>query len=150
MTSRRWILIGLLAIGLSGCDRLSSSGQSEPHEGITEEDLQRANQEIRPTVAEVTSLAIEDVTGGVLVLATALPTTQGWFAPELVNDAPDGMPVDGVLSYSFRAVPPRESQPQSTQRSRVLTAALFVSDARLAEVESIQVSGVLNSRSAQP
>ncbi len=152
MTSRRSILMGLIATGLSGCDALPSIGgsQSEPLSDSTGDDLQHSNEDIRPRVAEITSLAVEDVTGGAIVLATALPTTQGWFKPELVNDAPDGKPVDGVLSYSFRAVPPRDTQRQSTQQSRVLTAALFVPAARLADVRGIRVNGVLNSRSVQP
>lgn len=152
MTSRRCILTGLLAIGLSGCDALPRIGgwQSEPLSGSTGDELQDSSGDIRPRVAEVTSLAVEDVTGGAIVLATALPTTQGWFKPELVNDAPDGKPIEGVLSFSFRAVPPRETQPQSTQRSRVLTAALFVPDARLADVRSIRVNGVQNSKSVRP
>lgn len=152
MTSRRSILMGLMAAGLSGCNALPRIGgsQSEPVSESTGDELQNSNEDIRPRVAEITSLAVEDVTGGAIVLATALPTTQGWFKPELVSDAPDGKPVDGILSYSFRAVPPRETQRQSTQHSRVLTAALFVPDARLADVRSIQVNGVLNSRSVRP
>ena len=152
MTSRRSILMGLMATGLSGCDALPSIGgsQSEPPSDSTGGEHQHPNEDIRPRVAEITSLAVEYVTGGAIVLATALPTTQGWFKPELVNDAPDGKPVDGVLSYSFRAVPPRETQLQSTQQSRVLTAALFVPDAGLGGVRRIQVNGVMNSRSVQP
>lgn len=152
MTSRRCILMGLLATGLSGCDALPRIGgwQSEPLSDATENELQAANEDPRPRVAEITSLAVEDVTAGAIVLATALPATQGWFEPELVNDAPDGKPVGGVLSYSFRAVPPRDSQPQSTQRSRVLTAALFIPDARLADVRSIRVNGAQNSKSVRP
>ena len=152
MTSRRSVLMGLAATGLSGCDALPGIGgaQSEPASDSTGDEFRHPNEDIRPRVAEITSLAVEDVTGGAIVLATALPTTQGWFKPELVTDAPGGKPVDGVLSYSFRAVPPRETQRQSTQRSRVLTAALFVPDERLAGVRRILVNGVLNSRSVQP
>ena len=152
MTSRRFILMGLLANGLSGCDALPRIGgwQSEPISDSKGDELQAANEDIRPRVAEITSLAVEDVTAGAIVLATALPVTQGWFKPELVNDAPNGKPVDGVLSYSFRAVPPRETQPQSTQRSRVLTVALFIPDARLANVRSIRVNGAQNSKSVRP
>ena len=153
MTSRRSVLMGLMATGLlPGCDAFPRIGgsQSESPSDSAGDEFQQSNEDIRPRVAEITSLAVEDVTGGAIVLATALPTTQGWFNPELVSDAPDGRPADGVLSYSFRAVPPRETQRQSTQQSRVLTAALFVSDARLAGVRRIQVNGVLNSRSVQP
>ena len=152
MTSRRSVLMGLLATGLSGCDAVPSIGgsQAEPPLDSTGDEFEHSSEDVRPRVAEIMSLAVEDVTGGAIVLATALPTTQGWFEPELVSDAPDGRSVDGVLSYSFRAVPPRETQRQSTQRSRVLTAALFVPDARLAGVRRIQVNGVLNSRSVQP
>ncbi len=144
--------MGIVATGLSGCDALPGIGgsQSEPLSDATGDGLEQSNEDIRPRVAEITSLAVEDVTGGAIVLATALPTTQGWFKPELVNDAPNGKPANGILSYSFRAVPPRETRRQSTQRSRVLTAALFVPDARLAGVRRIQVNGVLNSRSVQP
>ncbi len=147
MTSCRWILTCLLAAGLPGCDAFS---QSEPVQDATEGEVQHADEDPRPRVAEITSLAVETVTGGVIVLATALPSTQGWFKPELVSDSPDGKQVGGVLSYSFRALPPRETQPPSTERSRTLTAAAFVPQARLADVRSVRVSGVLNSRSVRP
>ena len=49
-----------------------------------------------------------------------------------MNEDRDGQPIDGVLTYSFRAIPPREPTRVSTVQSREMTfTVLTVSGALL-------------------
>ena len=154
MTPRVGIIVLVLAIGLAGCARVSESrfnpfnwfrSDGEQTLAPIEDDA----DERRPLVSQITSLVIERTPGGAIVRATAVPPAQGWFAPELVSLDPDGDPVNGVLSYSFRAVPPRGETRVSSVRSRELTAAVFVPNLVLQQVRVIQVTGALNSRRAR-
>ncbi|MCV6593749.1 MAG: hypothetical protein OIF48_12395 [Silicimonas sp.] len=145
-------IVGLSLI--SGCATISQS-RFNPFNwfgaGQEEETLSpvAAESERRPLVAQITALVIERTPGGAIVRATALPTSQGWFAPELVSVDPDGDPIDGVLSYAFRAVPPETPQRASTPQSRELSAAVFVPNLALNRVRVIQVTGALNSQVAR-
>ena len=103
----------------------------------------------RPLVAEITQLVIERTPGGAIVRVTGLPPTQGWYGADLVSVTPEGAPIDGVLSYSLRAVPPEAPTRVSTRQSRELTAARFISDTILSGVRVIQVTGAQNSRIAR-
>lgn len=103
----------------------------------------------RPLVSEISQLVIEPTPGGAIVRATGIPPTQGWYQAALVNVAPDGAPVNGVLSYSLRALPPDTPTRISTRQSRELTAAIFISDTVLSQVRVIQVTGAQNSRIAR-
>ncbi len=103
----------------------------------------------RPLVAEITQLVIERTPGGAIVRVTGLPATQGWHGADLVSVNPDGQPLDGVLSYSFRAEPPETQTRVSTRQSRELTVAVFISDIALSGVRVIQVTGAQNSRIAR-
>ena len=152
MTSRRWVLFALMGAGLSGCGAIGRS-RFNPFNwfGSEEEELAplEVEEERRPLVREITSLAVERTPGGAIVRATALPPTQGWFAPELISLDPDGQPIEGVLSYSFRAVPPEAPTRQSTARSRELSAAVFITETVLNRVRVIRVTGAQNSRIAR-
>jgi hypothetical protein len=106
-------------------------------------------QDPRPLVAEITQLVIERTPSGAIVRVTGLPPNQGWHSAALVNVDPDGEAVDGVMSYSFRAIPPDETTRVSTRQSRELTAAVFLSNPRLAGVRVIQVTGAQNARIAR-
>ena len=103
----------------------------------------------RPLVAEITQLVIERTPGGAIVRASDLPPAQGWHGAALVAENPDGEPLNGVLFYSMRALPPDAPTRVSTRQSRELTAAIFISDTLLARVRAIQVTGVQNSRIAR-
>ncbi len=101
----------------------------------------------RPLVAEVTSLDIERTPTGAIIRATGLPPDQGWYAGALVPET-DG-PVDGVLAYRFRAVPPAERTRVSTRQSRELSVAVAVSNITLSETRVVRVIGARNSRTAR-
>ena len=155
MTRRAVILTLAMAVALSGCglgqSRLNpfnwfrSGPQTETLDPVP---LQR-NRDRRPLVAQVTHLVVERTPGGAIIRAIGLPPEQGWYDAELVNEDRDGKPIDGVLTYSFRAFPPRESTRVSTVQSRELTVAVFVSDITLASTRQIRVTGALNSRTAR-
>lgn len=152
MTNRKTLLLWLAIASLSGCATVSESrfnpfnwfGQSEtspaPEPVVVVQDS-------RPLVPQITALVVERTPGGAIIRATGLPPTQGWYGAALVS-ATDG-PENGVLSYSFRAIPPATVTRTSTQQSREMTAAVFVSDIILRDVRIIRVLGGQNIRSVR-
>ena len=102
-------------------------------------------QDNRPLVAQVTDMAVEPVEGGAIVRAVGLPPTQGWWDAELVSDT-DFRAEDGELRLRFVTAVPRQQRPAGPQRSREITAGVFVSDFRLAGVRRITVTGAENAR----
>ena len=150
MKLHRWITIALVAVALSGCARIGESRLNPLNwfgsdDGETVAPIEVENER-RPLVPQITSLVIERTPGGAIVRATALPPSQGWFAPELVPAASDR---GDVLSYAFRAVPPETPTRTSTVQSRELSAAVFLSEITLSQVRVIQVTGSQNSRIAR-
>ena len=141
-----------LAVVLSGCARVSES-RLNPFNwfgGSSEEESVAAAEEPsdpRPLVADVTSLVVEQIPTGAIIRATGVPPQQGWHGGELVPDT-DG-PVDGVLSYRFRAVPPFEPTRVSTVRSRELSVAVSISQIMLADTRVIRVIGARNVRTVR-
>ncbi len=101
----------------------------------------------RPLVDQITQMSVEPFPGGVIVRATALQPTQGWWDAALipVNEA---RPVDGVVTFRFVAAPPPAPTRVSTPQSRELTAAVYVSDARLAGARQVTVISATGARSA--
>ena len=86
--------------------------------------------------------------GGAIVRATGLPPTQGWWDASLVAEN-SGLPVDGVLTYRFVVDQPREATRVSTQQSREVTAAAYLSDIKLEGISQIVVLGAENSQSSR-
>ncbi|MEK6217038.1 MAG: hypothetical protein N2B03_07460, partial [Boseongicola sp.] len=116
-------------------------------ETVESVDIERRTDQ-RPLVAEITALVIEPMPGGAIVRATGLPLEQGWHTGELIIETGEE-PGDGVLVYAFRAVPPATPTRVSTQQSRELIVARFLSDFELASVRQIRVVGARNSRVAR-
>ena len=54
-----------------------------------------------------------------------------------------------ALVYEFRAAPPFQSTPVSSERSRQIVAATFLSDQDLAGTREVRVLGARSSRSAR-
>ena len=101
----------------------------------------------RALIDQVLTLSVEPLPGGAIVRATGLPPTQGYFDAALIADN-DGDPVDGVLTYRFVVSPPPTAAPVSTQASREITAAVYISDIVLAQVRQITVQGARDARSS--
>ena len=151
MDRRRFIAVAGLA-GLAGCARLRSSrlnpinwfgrGRSVP--ALTPDIVAAADP--RPLVDNVTALHVERTPGGGIVRATGLPGRQGWFGAHLVPAASED---DAVRLYQLRAFPPAGATPVSTEASRELVVATFMTDQELAGIREIRVSGARNTLSSR-
>ena len=153
MPHRAILATALLAV-LAGCGAVSSLnplgwfGRGERVETLTPLEPAAAVVDNRPLMESLVSLRIEQTPGGAIVWATGLPPTQGWWAGELVSET-DGEPVNGVLAYSFRAVPPLGPTRFSTPRSREIVVGRVLSRQDLAGVSAIQVRAARNALAAR-
>jgi hypothetical protein len=99
----------------------------------------------RLLIAQVTDMQLERMPGGVIIRATGLPPTQGFWQAELV-----ARPVeDGTIIYDFRVFPPIGGTAISTPQSREITAAAFLSNIKLNDIRQITVQGEANARSSR-
>ncbi len=153
MGSFRQIVIAGTVLALAGC---GSSGVSlnpatwfAADDSVEMVDTAAFETQVdpRPMVPIVTALTIDRLPGGVIVRATALPAEQGWFDSQLVAEASSDA---SVRLYSFRGNPPEDATRVSTQQSRELTAATYLSDIELQGIRTIQVVGATNSRAVRP
>lgn len=150
---RAILLITAFSLALAGCGEsrwnpLNWFGDSRDDGQVSDVNID-VFQDPRPRAAQITELVVERTPGGAIIYATALMPTQGWFAPELAPASPDGEPVDGVLTFDFRVVPPKEQTGISTDRSREITAGVFVSEITMQRTRVIRVNGAQNSRSVR-
>lgn len=102
----------------------------------------------RELVPEITALQVATTNGGVIVSATGLPPTQGYHYVDLVSVSEE-KPINGALIYEFRVVAPYQQSRVSTVQSREVTAAHFISNAKLRNVREIRVNSATNSRSSR-
>ena len=145
-----------LALGLAGCGAVSSLnpfglfGRSEevrPDVRVAE-GIEAVPSDPRPLAERITAMTVEPTRGGVIVTARALPPRQGFYEIELFPEN-DGRPVDGVLTYSFRAVPPPVRTREGPPVSRELVASAFVTDFTLAGTRVLRVEGAANARESR-
>lgn len=99
----------------------------------------------RPLVDRVTAVDFDRFQGGVIVRATGLPPSQGWWKADLVARPVDA---DGVLVLDFRINAPLSDQPAGTPRSREVTAAASVSAYKMQSIRRIVVQGASNAMGA--
>ncbi|MEH6776284.1 MAG: hypothetical protein V7668_20340 [Cereibacter changlensis] len=95
----------------------------------------------RPLVAQVISLDVKRMQGGAIVRAVGLPPTQGFWQADLVARPL----VDGVQVYEFRVSPPPVPNAVSTQRSREISVATFISSYQLEGIRQITVQSAGNA-----
>lgn len=146
----------IVALTLGACGKIRESrinpfnwfGRSESVEVVAEGVVPGRPNDSRILVAQVTDMEVARQPGGAIIRATGLPPTQGWWDTALVAEN-DGYPVDGVLTYRFVIAEPLTTKPVSTPQSRELTAAVAVSDIKLAGVSQIVVVGAQNSRASR-
>lgn len=146
---RRAVLTGLAAtLVLSACggSRLNPFNWFRRSERTaTVAPAPDAPADPRALVDQVTDLVVEPLTGGVVVRATGLPPTQGFWDAELV-----ARPVeDGVLVYDFRVSPPAPGAAVSTVQSREITVGAYLSDIKLAGITQITVQGARSARTTR-
>jgi len=137
----------LVGCGNFGFGNFSTGGNSElvalhPPEGYAED------REWRESIAQVTSLKIEQTPSGVIVHAQGLPPRQGYWDAELVAEN-DGTAENGVLTYVFRIAPSAPGTRTGTPYSRRVHVAAFLSNAALAGVSQIRVTGAQNAMTAR-
>ena len=99
----------------------------------------------RPLVAQVTAVDFDKFQGGVIVRATGLPPSQGWWQADLVARP---VTADGVLVLDFHVSAPLEPTTPGTVRSREVTAATSVSAYKLQSIRRIVVQGASNAMGA--
>jgi hypothetical protein len=101
----------------------------------------------RPLVSKLLSMQLENHSTGVIVRATGLPPTQGYWNAELV-----AQPVDdkGKLVLEFHLVPPAPGAPVINQRSREITVAYDVTAYQIRSITSIEVRSASNSMTKRP
>lgn len=150
----------LLAVSLvSGCGFRESSanpfnwfrGASKSQEdGLAPKGgYKKGKLDNRGPVAQIENVTMERVPGGVILRATGLPPTQGWWDAELKAEN-DGRPVEGVLTYHFLIAGPHQQSRVSTVPSREVMVAAFISDIRLANTREIVIIGADGNRTIRP
>ncbi|CUH68758.1 hypothetical protein TG4357_03780 [Thalassovita gelatinovora] len=98
-------------------------------------------------VGEIKSLVIEQVPGGAIARVTGVSDVQGPYEVKLIA-LNDGKPVNGVLSYELRALTASRIT-GGTERSRSLTAAVYVTNQNLSGVREIRITGARNAQSSR-
>lgn len=145
---RALVLMTVLGLALGGC------GQSKlnPFNWFGKRPAAQPVVEVgnvvdsRGLVDQVLTVKVEPYPGGVIVRATGLPPTQGYWSASLV-----ALPVDekGKLVFEFRIAPPPKPYPAGTQPSREVTVAGNVTDFTLQSITSIEVRGARNALTAR-
>lgn len=149
-----WRLVAIVAIlGIvGGCARISASPLNPFNwfgrdRQVTEVVVRPAVEtDPRPLVDQVLAVRVERAAGGAILHATGLPPRQGYHDAGLLVEVDAG---PGVLSYQFRLAPPLTPTRVSTQASREVEVATFLSDQTLAGVREIRVLGARSSRAVR-
>ena len=142
-------LCGLLA----GCDSAYNPvnwfGGGDPAEvALTEDGLP---VDPRPLVDQVTGVVVERTPGGVILRATGLPPTLGYWNAALVPADPDLRPDEnGVLVLDFRALPPALPQPVGAPATREIVVGYFLTTQTLRGLRTVRVQGERNARDVRP
>lgn len=148
---RKGVLATMAAVMfVSGCATVRESrvnplnwfGRSEAAAPVAGQP--RAKVDDRLQIAEVTALSLEQTNSGAILKVTGLPPTQGWYKAELVAEPTE---TEGEVVYRFYIEKPEGTERVGSPHSREITAALFLNEFRLAEISTITVTGMTNSRS---
>jgi hypothetical protein len=94
-----------------------------------------------PRGVPIRQAALERGLHGVILRVAGEAPTQGYWGAQLrpLNDgAPDAA---GVLSFELLAIPPASPQAVGAQRTRVVTAAVFVPNKALEDLRGFRVAG---------
>ncbi len=101
----------------------------------------------RPLVAQITALAVERTASGVIVRATALPPSDGYYDAGLVAVAPKN---SRELRYEFRARAPTQVIRIGSPFQRQIIVAVHLTRTQLNGIRRIVVVAQGNSRSSRP
>ena len=100
----------------------------------------------RELVAYVSAVRADINPDGIILIATGLPESQGYWDAQLVS-LNDEVPVNGVLSYEFVAAKPLESIGIGSPESREIVVGRSIGKRKLGGVTSIRVLSASNVRS---
>ena len=153
----RPVLTLMLCTALAGCGDVGSSnlnpfnwfgGGSDVEIAVTPEGVPI---DPRPLIDQVVDVAAERVPGGIIVRATGLPPTLGYWSADLVPADPDLRPDEnGVVTLDFRALPPVVAQPPGSPSSRQIVTGYFLSEQTLRGVRAVAVRAERTTRSFRP
>jgi hypothetical protein len=146
---RALILITVLGLTLGGCGKSNLNPLHWFGKARKGTQVQAYTPPVDPRglIDQVVSLQIEPIRSGVLVRATGLPPTQGFWDAALVALPDDG---SGKLVFEFRIFPPTLAAAAGSQPSREISVAASLSKFNLDGVTSIEVKGAQNALRAQP
>lgn len=99
-------------------------------------------------VDQVTDIDVNRIPTGMIVIATGEPLREGAFDIRLLRVNPDGA-VNGILEYTINAYQPADFG-RGTENTRLVQAAVFISNADLVDVREVRIQAARNSRSFRP
>ncbi|MEL7345560.1 MAG: hypothetical protein AAFN59_11990 [Pseudomonadota bacterium] len=157
---RRTRVIGLCLITLvsvTACGRSSDSGfnpfgflnRQVERESLMPEDAV-IPVERRELVQTVSRLSLEPTLDGAQLRADGFAAGLGYYDASLIVQN-NGIPVDGILTFQFRASPPFGTEAGIvTNNTRTLRTAIFLSSFDLAGVREIRVIAQTNVQTIRP
>jgi hypothetical protein len=99
-----------------------------------------------PVEVPLTSAVAERGLHGVIIRAESVTPTQGYFGAQIVPLNPDTHPDEnGILALRMTAIAPTTPQATGPERTRTLSAALFIQNVTLRDVKAVRVTGRPNS-----
>jgi hypothetical protein len=105
----------------------------------------------RPLIDQVSDVVLDRAPGGVIVRATGLPPTLGYWNAALVPADRELRPDEnGDIAIDFRALPPVPAQPAGSPSARQIVTGYFLSEQTLRGVRSVTVRAERNARSVRP
>lgn len=96
---------------------------------------------------EVTDVVIERTSSGAIVRVTGMSSLQGAYDVRLTSET-DGEPLDGVLTFSLKAVQP-ENQGVGTTSGRTVRVGRFVSNQVLERTSTVRIVADTNVRTTR-
>ena len=97
-------------------------------------------------VAQIKSMRIERKPGGAIIHVVGVSDSIGYYDVRLQQDN-DGLTVNGVLSYTLKAVLSESAIRGGGEAARQINAARYISDQELESARTIVVIGAQNQRS---
>jgi hypothetical protein len=122
--------------------------QAQQPETLTPKKGYPKQTDNRPLIDKIVGLKVDKTPGGVIIRATGLPPTQGYWKAALLPEN-DAKPVKGVVTYRFVAYPPPDPAAVSTRRSREITVGASLTDIQLERVRRIKVVAAKNALTAR-
>ncbi len=152
---RKFLLIGLMS-GLAACSGGSASVSSlnpftwgsgrSGTEIAPRGGYDVASRDLRPFVDQVTRLSVERTPNGLIITATGVPPTQGWYFAELVPVPTEDA---STAAYQFKVTQPLGTTGVGPVRSRQITAGAFLTNLEAAGIRTITVQAARNSQSVR-